>query len=112
MDKATHEEKPISLSEVKAKLNKISKEREELNYEQKIALEHAIKFAKLPVNKTKELINELSKDDFLKENHVYKIADILPKTIDDVKTIFAKERLNLDDNQIKKILEIVAKYNI
>ena len=102
--------KPVSLSEVKNKLNKISKEREELNYEQKIALEHALKFAKLSVKQSEELRKELSKLDFIKENHVYKIADILPKTADDIKTIFAKERINLSDNDIKKILDIVKKY--
>jgi DNA-directed RNA polymerase subunit F len=104
--------KPVSLSEVKNILTKISKDREELIYEQKIALEHAQKFAKLPVKKTEEIIKELSKLDFLQQNHVYKIADILPKTPDDIKTIFAKERLSLGENEIKKILEIVSKYSI
>ena len=53
--------KPVSLSEVKNILKKISKERKELLYEQKIALEHAQKFAKLNVKKNEELIKELLK---------------------------------------------------
>jgi len=112
MSEGINEAKPVSLSEVKNKLQKISKEREELNYEQKIALEHAIKFAKLPVKKNEELRKELSTLDFLKENHVYKIADILPKNEDDIKTIFAKERINIGDNEVKSILNIVSKYDI
>ena len=102
--------KPISLSEVKSILKKIEKDREDLLYEQKIALEHANKFAKLNLTKTKELVKDLSKLDFLQESHVYKIADILPTTEDDLKTIFAKERVTLDEKKIKEILEIVRKY--
>ena len=106
------EVKPVSISEVKSILKKIEKEREELLYEQKIALDHAHKFAKLSVKTTKDLINELIKLGFLKEIHAYKIADILPLTDDDIKTLFAKERINLSDKEIKQILDIVNKYNI
>ena len=104
--------KPVSLSEVKSILKKIEKERREMLYEQKIALEHAHKFAKMPVKKTTDLVKELSKLEFLQEIHVYKIADILPTTEDDIKTIFAKERMTLGENEIKNILEIVKKYYI
>ena len=104
--------KPVSLSEVKSILKKIEKEREEMLYEQKIALEHARKFAKMPLKKTSDLVKELSKLEFLQEIHVYKIADILPTTEDDIKTIFAKERMTLGENEIKNILEIVKKYYI
>lgn len=104
--------KPVSLSEVKDILNKTSKDRKELLYEQKIALEHAQIFAKLPVTKTKKMINDLSKLEFLKENQIYKIADILPVTEEDVKTIFAKERTTINKNEINKILEVVGKYYV
>jgi len=104
--------RPVSLSEVKNILNKLSKEREEMLYEQRIALEHAQKFAKLPVKKTNDMIKELKKLEFLEEIHAYKIADLLPKTKEDIKTIFAKERITLGENKIKKILEIVGKYYI
>jgi len=102
--------KPVSISEVKNILKKVEKDRKEMLYEQKIALEHAHKFAKLSVKKTDGLIKELSKLEFLHEIHAYKIADILPSTEDDVKTIFAKERVTLSDNDIKKILDLVGKY--
>ena len=105
-----NEIKPVTLSEVKNILKKVEKEREELLYEQRIALEHAHKFAKLPVKKMGDLVKELSKLEFLQEIHVYKIADIFPATEDDIKTIFAKERITLSENEIKKILEIVKKH--
>ena len=105
-----NEVKPVSLSEVKSILKRVEKERKELLYEQKIALEHAHKFAKLPIKKMSDLLKELSKLEFLQEIHVYKIADILPTTENDIKTIFAKERITLSENEIKKILEIVKKH--
>jgi len=103
--------RPVSLSEVKNMLRKVEKDREELNYEQRIALEHANLFAKLPVKKTEEMIKELLKIEFIQDFHAYKIADILPKNEDDLKTIFAKERITLDEGKVKNILEIVRKYN-
>ena len=102
--------KPMSLAEVKSILKKISKDREELLYEQRIALEHSEKFAKLNVKKTNELINELKNLNYIEEIHAYKIADILPQTDDDIKTIFAKERKTLSEKDIKTILDIVSKY--
>jgi DNA-directed RNA polymerase subunit F len=102
--------KPVSISDVKTILKKVEKDREELLYEQKIALEHAQKFAKMPIKKSSELIKELSNLDFLEEIHIYKIADLLPQTEEDIKTIFAKERVTFGENEVKKILEIVSKY--
>jgi DNA-directed RNA polymerase subunit F len=107
-----NEVKPVSLSEVKQILKKVEKERKDMLYEQKIALEHAIKFARINVKKTNDMLKELISLDFIKENQAYKIADILPNNEDDVKTIFAKERINLGENEIKKILDIVKKYYI
>ena len=107
-----HEIKPVPLAEVKNILTKISKDRKEMLYEQKTALEHAQKFSKLSVKKTEELIKELNTIEIINEIHAYKIADILPKNIDDLKAIFAKERISLGEAEGKKILEIVSKYNL
>ena len=47
MEDEKNEVKPVSLAEVKNILKRVSKERPELLYEQKNALEHAQKFSKL-----------------------------------------------------------------
>ncbi|RLF60281.1 MAG: RNA polymerase [Thermoplasmata archaeon] len=104
-------ERFVSIAEVKNILKKIQKERGELIYEQKIALKHAEAFARLSVTQTKKLIKELMEEvEKLEERHAYKIADLLPTHEDDIKTIFAKERVNLEEEDIKKILEIVGRY--
>ena len=102
----------VSLSEVKNLLQKVEKERETLLYEQRIALEHAQKFAKLPANKTEELIKKLMELEKIREIHAYKIADLLPTTKDKVQSIFAKERINITDKDIKEILDLVNEYYI
>jgi DNA-directed RNA polymerase subunit F len=104
--------KLVSLSEVKNILKKIEKERKDLIYEQRIALEHAQVFSKLTTKQTKDLIKELKSLETIEENHAYKIADLLPTTEDAVKAIFAKERSNPGEDGIKKIVEIVRKYYI
>ncbi len=104
--------KPVSLAEVKNILKKVSKEREELIYEQRIALEHAQLFAKLSVKQTKDMIKELSALDFIDESQAYKVADLLPVTEDDVRAFFAKERFTPTQEQINKIVTIVGKYYI
>ena len=106
------EVKYVPLAEVKNILKKISTERKELTYEQRIALEHAEAFSKISVKATQDLIKELKTLERLEEFHVYKIADILPTTADDVKAIFAKERFTPTETEIKKIVELVAKYNV
>ena len=104
--------KPVTLTEVKNTLKKISKERKDMIYEQKVALEHATKFGKLPIKKIEDMIKELLEIKDINEIHAIKIADILPKTEDDIKTMFAKERITISGEDIKKILNIVIKYNI
>ncbi len=107
---AEEEIRLVSLAEVKNILKKVEKQRKELLYEQRIALEHANRFAKLSIKKTNELIKELLTIEKLEERHAYKIAEILPTNDEDIKALFAKERVTLDDEDIKKILEIVGKY--
>jgi len=102
----------VSLVEVKNILKKLEKERSELTYEQRIALEHAQAFSKLTIKQTKDLIKELKEVESIETIHAYKIADLLPTNEDALKSIFAKERINLGESDIKKILNIVKKFYI
>jgi len=99
----------VSIAEVKKILEKEQKNRE-LSSEQKFALEHAQKFAKLSLTKTNALIEELRKIEKIPEPVLYKIADLLPAHPDDMNVIFAKERIALDKEEIDHILDIVKKY--
>ena len=100
----------VSLAEVKTILKKIEKDRQELTYEQRNSLDHANRFTKLSMTKTKELIKKLEKFDFIDEKQAIKIADLLPLDEDDVRAIYAKERSSLKEGEIKQILDVVGEY--
>lgn len=102
----------VSLAEVKNLLRKVEKERETLLYEQRIALDHAQKFSKLPANKTADMIKKLMEIEKIKEIHAYKIADLLPNSIEQIQSVFAKERINLTEQELKSILDIVNEFYI
>ena len=108
--KSLIEEKPVSSSEAKAVLDKLSKTVKELNYEQRIASEYLAKFPGLGTTKSKKLVEELQVlNQKIKPDLAVKIADLLPKDEEDVRAIFAKERFTLTKEEIKAILELVHK---
>lgn len=102
-------ERLVNLSEIKQLLEK-EQEKRPLSYEQRLALEHAQHFTKLKLKDTKAIVEELKKLERVNEINAHKIADILPTHGDDIIAIFAKERFNLEKEEIDEILEIVAKY--
>ena len=101
--------KYVTLAEVK-KLLLEENEKRELNSVQKAALTHAEEFAKLSAEDSRKLVEELLGLDFMDERHAVKIADILPVHPDQVRAVYAKEKIVLPPEQIKQILDIVAKY--
>jgi DNA-directed RNA polymerase subunit F len=97
------DEHPVSLAEVKEILEAESKLRPELSSEQKVSLEHSTKFAKLTLAQSKEL-------DFISDALATKIVDLLPVHPEDVRVLFAKERLILDKKQSDALITIVKKH--
>ena len=102
----------VALAEVKAMLAKAQHEREELTYEQKLALEHSLRFARLPLDKTESLIEDLMKLGFLNEIYAYKVADLCPTDAEEVKAVFAKSKITVGDAEVKKIIDAVLKYYV
>jgi DNA-directed RNA polymerase subunit F len=108
-------ETPVTLSEVADILSKKEKEYKaegkEMLYEQKRALEHARNNVKLNPKQARELAGKLSElNSELNAERAVKIVDLMPETVDDVRVIFAKERFKYEEEDIKKILDLVAQY--
>lgn len=83
------------------------KDEENLTHEQKIALENLTRHTKIrDLDTLKELNNELSEIDSLKEKHIYKLLEVVPQHESTVRAVFEKERVKLDESEIQKILEI------
>ncbi|MBN2518295.1 MAG: RNA polymerase [Candidatus Altiarchaeota archaeon] len=103
-------EKPVTLVEVKKILKDLSKEKEELDYVQKKALAHAEKLSKVSLKDAEALQKDLMAKG-IEETKSVEIINIMPKTRDELRTLFSKERKQPETEQIDAILEILAKYS-
>lgn len=83
---------------------------EEIRYERRKAFEHTTKFAKLGAKESRALINELLGLAKMKEEIAVRIVDLMPRSKNEVRAIYAKERFTLTEENIEKILDCVAKY--
>ena len=99
-------EKIVTSYDAKNILKKREKE-SELNYEQKNALDYLSKFCKLPEKDIKALVDALSKMEKLLDKHIVAIVETMPKDDDDLRLLFANERIVLEDNEKKQIISAV-----
>ncbi|MDY6776113.1 MAG: RNA polymerase Rpb4 family protein [Halobacteria archaeon] len=108
------DEEYVSLAEVKEVLNEVSEERadqdREMSYELRRAIDHANELAELEAEEARELIDEVSEFEKVDQLVAHKIADLLPATRDEIRSIFAEERYTLTGDELDEILDVVAKY--
>jgi len=106
------EEDFISNSEAKEILDKFLNVSEDskIFYEQRRAMDHLTRFNKLGADDAINLINELLGLDKMNKTIAIVIANILPSTRGELRSIYAKERYTLSDNEFDEILDIIAKY--
>ncbi len=96
----------LTLAEIKKLLTEKGKKKE-LNYEQKMALEHSKQFAKLTPVKAEKLKKELTELN-LSSEVATKIVDIMPNAIE--LDLIAEKNKTITEENKGKILEILAKY--
>jgi len=109
MGKEVTDEKPVPLAKVLEILEK-QKKRGELEYKQRLTYDYSQKFAELDVKKVEELIGELLKLEKIRGHQAVALVDLMPERKEDIELIFAKERTRLEEEDIKKILELINKY--
>ncbi|MCJ7479100.1 MAG: hypothetical protein MUP63_02875 [Candidatus Nanohaloarchaeota archaeon QJJ-7] len=79
---------------------------EDRNEVQRDTFEHLKKNLAVHSDDTlEELIDELEEIDSLKDKHVLKIIETLPRSEQEVQALFSKERIKLDDSEVEKIVE-------
>ncbi len=107
-------EELLTLPEVRELLEQIKEEREkedkELGYELRKAMTHAELFSRIDPKKSRELVEALLKLEKMKPEIASRIADILPFSNDEIRSIYAKERYTLTEQELKQILELVTTY--
>ena len=99
--------KPIAISEANEILTK-RKEDGELGYEQAQAQESAEKFAKHTPEKARKIIQEIVAAGKVSEELAAKIVDISPDNPATLKAILVKDKVELSDDEIAKILKELA----
>ncbi|MEA1906257.1 MAG: RNA polymerase Rpb4 family protein [Euryarchaeota archaeon] len=104
------DEEWLTVSEAKEILDRVKEKRseEELGYELKKAIRHVDAFAKMDAGKSRDLANNLLNLEKMKPEIAIRIADILPKTRDELRSIYAKERFVLTAEDLDQMLDMVA----
>ncbi|NOQ28851.1 MAG: RNA polymerase Rpb4 family protein [Methanosarcinales archaeon] len=106
-------EELLTISEAKELLDRIKEERaedveEELGYELKKAIRHIDAFSKSDAKKSRALVTNLMELEKMKPEIAIRIADILPGTRDELRSIYAKERFILTTEDLDQMLDLVA----
>ena len=105
-------ETPLSASNVKAELERIKERDKELNYRAQKTEDYAQQIIKMEPKKAKELEEKLGSLNIprLKEQHICKIMDILPATIEEVKAVLQGYALTITNENLKKIADTIAEF--
>ncbi|KPN31717.1 DNA-directed RNA polymerase subunit F [Halolamina pelagica] len=109
------DEEYLTAAEVKEELQDVEEQRaaeddRELRYELARAIEHVNRFALLDAEESRELVERLKELDKVDNPTAHKIADLLPRDRDELRTVYAQERYSLSGDELDAILDIVAEY--
>lgn len=101
------------MAEVKDELAKIQKKEEELNFRSNKTYAYLQEFSKYSLTKTKELIAKIEglKIPRLKEEHIVKIVDTLPKYPEEVKVLLSGYTITMTNESAKKIADAVKSFS-
>ncbi len=103
------EQRPISITELKAEIEKIKKREKEPSIRITKVEDYLNSFTQLTAAKEKELTEQLKKLEIprLRDEHVVKIVDLLPKTSEDLKMILQGYVISVSNENLKKIVDTV-----
>lgn len=109
------DEEYLTVSEVKSLLEDVEAERaadeeREIRYELARAIEHVNRFALLDPEESRELVENLLELEKVDETTAFKIADLLPQSRDELRSLYAQQRYALSGDELDEILNVVAKY--
>ncbi|NYT06663.1 MAG: RNA polymerase Rpb4 family protein [Methanomicrobiales archaeon] len=112
--KAIRSEEKVTLSEVREVLAAVEAERleagREMSYELRRSIEHANTLAKLPPQNSRALVEELLKLEKMKPDIAFRIANVAPRSRDELRAVYAKEKFSLTGEELDGILELVASH--
>ncbi len=106
------EEVPVGMGELKEELEKIKKRDKELSYREGRTEEYLSNFHIMSSEKREELKKKLEGLNIprVRDIHILKIIDVMPKTLDDVKLTLQGYPITVNNENMKKIVETVLKF--
>ena len=101
------DETPVSLVELKEILKAVKDT--SLSYRAEKIHAYLELFVSDSVKESKELSEKIINLNIprLKDRHIIKIIDIMPKDIDSLRLLFSAETLTIKDDDLKKILDVI-----
>jgi len=102
-------ESPIAMCELKEELEKIKARDSELNFRAAKTQEYLEQFVELPAKKLHELKKKIEDLNVLrlKSEHIAKIVDLLPTTVEELKVILQSYTVSVTNENLNKIVEAV-----
>ena len=102
-------EEQITMAELKDELEKIKKRDTELNFRAQRTEEYLQSAVSLNRKDAEGLRKKLSELNIqrLKDEHITKIIDLMPKSVEELKTIMAAYIVTLSNDNLKKIVDTV-----
>jgi DNA-directed RNA polymerase subunit F len=112
--KGIDSEERVTLPQVREVLLGVESQRiaaeKEMSYEFRRSIEHANQLAKTAPEKSVALVAALQKLEKMKPEIAFRIANVMPRTRDELRAIYAKERFTLAPEELDTILEIVSSH--
>ena len=105
-------EEPISIYDLKKSLDKIKKRDQELGFRAAKVEEYLRNFAKLDSKKVDELKKKLEELNIprFKQEHICKLADIMPVDVDDVRLVLNSYSITITNENLAKIADVIKEY--
>ncbi len=104
-------EERITLPELREILLKVEASNlengKEMSYELRKSIEHANHLSRTSVQNAKALLEDLLKLEKIKPDIAYRIVNIMPRTRDELRAIYAKERFTLSGEELDEIIDLV-----
>mgnify|MGYP000495220521 CR=1 FL=1 len=109
MPKEVVKEEEISLPKVR-KILEMRQEMGELSHVQKVTLDHVAKLSRLSEEKADALVEQLTSKASLPRSLAVQVVNIMPKTVDELRTILAGQSKVYLPSEMEKILSILDEF--
>ncbi|HLG24411.1 MAG TPA: hypothetical protein VI564_05775 [Candidatus Nanoarchaeia archaeon] len=103
-------EMPMNYSQMKIELDKIKKRDKELNFRATRTEEYLQQVD--TIKNPEELFDQVMKLNVprLKEQHIHKIIDVMPTTVNDLKILLQGYTISLSNESMKKVVDAVVEF--